>query len=266
MKHGREPWAPAYSMVIGCSRGLGAAIVDELLRREGIVIGIARSRSEQIEKFPTWSSSGRYRHVELDIGNSDSVAILKKVAVQFARAPFVIIFNAACLLDEVKVDGTINHAVVEEVNRTGVYGFGNVLQAFENAFIQNGGALVAISSINAFVPPLLERRIAYPASKAYLHMAMRSLRFIWPKNVRLMTIHLGHVGEICKGRIFGLIKQPSYTDAAEMIVRCIWKRQSPIDITYPLIYRITYRGLLKIVPDIYYRTLLRTFLRFTRAI
>ncbi len=259
-------WSKRCCVVVGSSRGLGAALVDGLLRHDvHLVVGVARTKLEDVPNHRRWVASQRYRHVEMDVARRESLSALKGIAEDFPSEPLLVIFNAACLLEDVRPDLSIDYQVFEEVNRVGVIGFGHVLGAFESHLLQHGGTFVAISSINAFRPPVLDRRVAYPASKAYLHMAMRSLRLIWPNKVRLVTIHLGHIGGNHKGRFFDSIKPPSYENVAEMIVREISNPNAPSEITYPVIYRILYRGILRIMPDTCYRKLLQFCLKIIGA-
>src|SRR3989338_7068293 len=174
-----------YSIVVGCSQGLGAAMVEELLKIESTrVIGIARRGLEEVETLTSFSASGRYSHVKLDITSSNCRKVLMSVASEIPHEPLCIYFNAAHVANDVRGDGTIDFAVFDNINTLGIGGLGNVIEAFEGHLLKYGGDLVGISSFSALVPPVNEPRVAYPASKAYLDMLLRCLSAVWGNKVR----------------------------------------------------------------------------------
>lgn len=182
-----------HCVIIGSSSGLGAALVEKFLsEKKFFVIGIARRRLDQIENGDRWVASGRYRHVEVDITSDECKDILTLLCKEFAAEPICVIFNAARVETDINKDGSFNYGIFSGVNRVGIDGLGNIIGAFEDHFLKHGGILIGISSFSAFMPPVFEPRIAYPASKAYMDMALRCLRVIWDK-VSIVTVHLGHM-------------------------------------------------------------------------
>jgi NAD(P)-dependent dehydrogenase (short-subunit alcohol dehydrogenase family) len=254
-------------IVVGSSHGLGAALVDELLQTgANPVVGVARTDLGQIPKGQSWTASRRYRHVQADIGQHESVAQLKTLVAGLPSEPLLVIFNAACLEQDVRADRSIDYRVFDDVTRVGVAGFAHLLEAFEERLLTFGGTLVAISSINAFVPSVLDRTIAYPASKAYVHMAMRSLALHWPEKIKTVVIHLGHVGSTRTGGFFKLIKPPTYAATAKRIINVISHSRIPREVTYPFFYRIAYGIILRLIPDAAYQRLLRFLLKRFQSI
>ena len=255
-------------VVIGSSRGLGNALVDELVCAKACcVTGIARTGFEAVPNHERWNTSGRYQHVEVDIGRRKSLEVLRKLSANFPPKKLCVIYNAACLIQDVNKDMSINHDAFEEVNRVGINGFGYVLRGFEQHLLKYGGTLTVISSINALKPPVLEPRIAYGATKAWLQMTMRCLRFVWPENVRLLTVYLGHIGGNRETGLHGMLR-PSYSRTARKIIQTLSRPRIPHEITYPFIYRIMYNYILKLIPDYLYYKLLVAFFknRFVKSI
>ena len=240
-------------IVVGSSRGLGAALVNELLEDGGpLVVGVSRSPIEAVENHEKLAASSNYRHLVTDIGSRDSVAALRNVALDLAPEALLVIFNAACVVKDVREDTTIDFQVFEEVNRVCINGFSHILEAFESHLTGFSGILVAISSINAIKPPVFEHRVAYAPSKAYLDMIMRSLAFLWP-NVNPVTVHLGKVGGN-RGGLFQKLLKPTYQSTARRIVGILAKRNVPRELTYPIFYRIVFKYFLKFLPDsLYYK-------------
>lgn len=230
--------------------------MDEFIQTDvRLVIGVARTEAKDIPRYEHWEASQRYRHVNIDIGQPESIGILQKLAVDLPSEPLLVIYNAACLTQDVHEDRSIDFDLLHEVNRVGVNGFSHTIQAFEPHFFKYGGILVGISSINAFKPPVLEPRVAYGATKAYLAMAMRCLRFAWPEKIQLVTIHLGHVGN--QQRDAHRVFYPTYAMTAHKIIRILARAKIPQEIIYPLWYAIPYKFLLPFLPDSLYFKMLR---------
>jgi NAD(P)-dependent dehydrogenase (short-subunit alcohol dehydrogenase family) len=241
-------------VVIGSSRGLGAALVDELLRQGAqSVVGVARTQIQDVAAGSEWLAGGRYRHVTTDVGRPECVPALLKALGTLAPEPVTVIFNAACFALDVREDGSFDHEAYREVNRVGVDGLGYVLRTFDEHWRVHGGMLVGISSINVWRPPVLARRIAYGASKAYLDMLLRNVALGWAGRVRTVRCHLGHIGD--EGRDHGALPaflKPSYRDAARELVRILGRERVPAEYTYPQIYRWLYRVALAPVSDAFF--------------
>ena len=253
-KKGRD--SLKYCIVIGSSRGLGAALVEELLKHKSYhVTGVARTGLEDISNHDKWADSGRYQHVSADISTSDCVEPLRAICAGFSHNPVCIIFNAALVMADVNGDGSIDYEVFNEINKIGIDGLGNAIRAFEPHLLKYGGILVGVSSVAAIVPPIVEQRVAYPASKAYMDMALRCLRFAWRKKVRVVTVRCGHLGG-SGANILSRLLMPSYEIAARKIVDSISGGKVANKIEFPFLYTKVYRFIHTFVPDfIYFRTL-----------
>ena len=249
-------------VIIGSSSGLGAALVNEFIERTPYnVVGIARTAYEKLSESHKWDASGRYRHIEMDITSSSCSGELKSRCRVFPGKPVCVIFNAAFMKPDIKKDGTINFKVFEEINRAGIYGLQNVISAFEGHLLASGGVLVGISSFSSMIPPVADLKAAYPATKAYLDMALRCFRLIWLNKVRVVTVHLGHIRK-CDGTdsFFDLIT-PTYPMVARKITGSLLKKKVPNEINYPLLYNVFYRYVLRFIPDKLYFYLFGRFLK-----
>lgn len=252
-------------VVIGSSRGLGAALVNELFRSgERVITGIDLTRFQDNPDYKGWVVSGKYRHFEMDIGKKESVAVLRKIVEELPPEPLLLFFNAACSERDVDETGAISFQIFEKVNRVGVDGFCHVLQAFEGHFLRYGGILVGISSINALMPPVLEPKVGYSATKAYLDMALRCLALTWPEKIKVATVHLGHIGGKQEEGFLKNLLKPSYQATAKTILRKVLRQKVHCEITYPFVYNLTYQYLFKLFSDRLYFRLMKLLLSLTR--
>ena len=246
-------------VIVGSSRGLGAALVDEFLSETSYqILGLARTNFSKIKCHDKWIVSQRYRHVEIDIASSHCREALKSIALQLPPKPICLIFNSAHIEKDINEDQSINFSAFDRVNRVGVIGLGNVLFAFEEHLLKYGGIVVGISSFWGAVAPLYLPWIAYPASKAYLNMVTRCLRVAWRKNVQVMAVNIGNLEEAGKDNQSNWIA-PTYRMAAKKIVRSVLGNRIPESINYPLWHSIVYLYILKFVPKIVYSWVFRSY-------
>ena len=249
-------------IIVGTSRGLGAALVNELLKKSNSdIVGISRHSIEKLPNYEQWKTTNRYHHLAADITDSEMVHELRNLCSRIVSQPLCLIFNAALVETELNDHGSINYNTFRNINQVGIDGFGNILRAVEKILLAKGGVFVGISSFSSLIPPVSEPRIAYPATKAYLNMALRCLTMVWGKNIDVVTIHLGHIG----GNQRGLIHQwimPSYDKTARKIVSSLLAKKIPRNIYYPYIYTIVYRFLFGLIPDTVYQRIFNLIRRF----
>ena len=229
-------------IIVGASRGLGASLVSKCLEKGLRVFGIGRSSEDDIKNRADWKKTGRFSYLQADIGDPACVGIMKSVINMCEGKPACIIFNAAVIESDVGYDRKLNFDIFKRVNRTGIDGFGHVLETFGDYLLLHGSMLVGISSISAWAPPVGGNKVAYPSSKAYLDMMLRSLRLLWNKKVHLMTVHLGHIGG--EGSWF----VPTYDSVAEKVVKATLSRRPPESLCMSAIYCAVY-SILKFMPD-----------------
>ena len=231
-----------FYIIVGASRGLGASLVNSCLKNGLRVVGIGRTSENAINDILTWRQTGRFKYIQADIGESSSVNIMRSIIGMCEDKPVCVIFNAAVIDSDVGDDGKLMFDMFTKVNRTGIDGFVHTLEAFEDYLISCGGMLVGISSISAWLPPSKGNKVAYPASKAYLDMALRSLRLLWHKRVYLMTVHLGHMS------VEGSWLIPRYDKMADKIIQATLSCRPPESICMSALYCIVY-GILRRMPD-----------------
>lgn len=229
-------------IIVGASRGLGASLVGRCLEEGLEVIGIGRTNENSVVSIAHWRKTGRFKYVQADITEPSSVSIMKSIVGAYKENPACVIFNAAVIESDVDDNGNLIFDVLKRVNTTGIDGFAHVLEALGNYLTSQRGMLVGISSISAWVPPIGGNKIAYPASKAYLDMVLRSLRLLWDKRVHIMTVHLGHIG----GGGSWLV--PKYDAVAQKILDSTLCKRPPESICMSTFYCFSYR-ILRMLPD-----------------
>ena len=164
-------------VVTGGQRGLGKAIVEELLQR-----GAAKVYATA--RVPRPSDDARVVSVALDVTDPDSVAALA------AAAP-----DADIVVNNAGIDGALKLLGsdiddVRAVFETNYFGALRIAKAFAPILARNGGgALVDIHSVLSWMGGFG----AYGASKAALWSATNSLRIELAKQGTLVTgVHLGY--------------------------------------------------------------------------
>ncbi|TAN40606.1 MAG: SDR family NAD(P)-dependent oxidoreductase [Nitrospirae bacterium] len=237
-----------HCVIIGASRGLGAALAEACLKnRDFSVIGIGRTAPEDIPDLGGWAETGRFQYFQADITTPNGSAILHSVSSLLPDQPACVIMNAAVIESDLAEDGTFLIDAYDRVNDAGIAGLGRVIDAFGEHLTRFKGVFVGISSLSALAPPFLDKRIAYPASKAFMTMALRSLRLVWKDRVRIMTVFPGYIGSSRPVRGFTWLA-PTYRTVARKIVRKIQGKRVPHTLLIPLPVGLIYR-LFSILPD-----------------
>jgi NAD(P)-dependent dehydrogenase (short-subunit alcohol dehydrogenase family) len=164
-------------VVTGGQRGLGKAVVDELLER-GAAKVYATARA------PKDSADPRVVSIALDVTDADSVAALADVASDAQ----IVINNAGIIGGHSLLDSDFEE--IRAVFETNYFGALRVARAFAPILARNGGgALVDIHSVLSWVAGFG----AYGASKAAFWSATNSLRLELEKQGTLVTgVHLGY--------------------------------------------------------------------------
>jgi NAD(P)-dependent dehydrogenase (short-subunit alcohol dehydrogenase family) len=164
-------------VVTGGQRGLGKAIVDELLAR-----GAARIYATA--RAPKPSENPRVVSIALDVTDPDSVAALALTA-----ADANIVVNNAGALGATQLLGS-DIEEIRAVFDTNYFGALRVAQAFAPILAANGGgALIDISSVLSWVGGFG----AYGDSKAAIWSATNSLRIeLEPQGTLVTSVHLGY--------------------------------------------------------------------------
>ncbi|MGB8386361.1 SDR family oxidoreductase [Mycobacterium sp.] len=164
-------------VVTGGQRGLGKAVVEELLRREAAKV-YATARA------PRLSEDHRVVSIPLDVTDQDSVAALANTASDAN----IVINNAGTFGAPKLLSSDIGE--VRAVFETNYFGALRVAKAFAPILADNGGgALVDIHSVLSWVGGFG----GYGDSKAAFWSATNSLRIELEKQGTVVTgVHLGY--------------------------------------------------------------------------
>jgi NAD(P)-dependent dehydrogenase (short-subunit alcohol dehydrogenase family) len=164
-------------VVTGGQRGLGKAIVDELLKR-----GAAKVYATARDPRP--SADPRVVSVALDVTRKDSIAALAAAAPDAG-----IVINNAGVFGATKLL-TADIEDVRAVFETNYFGAVQIAQAFAPVLARNGGgALVDIHSVLSWVGGFG----GYGDSKAAFWSATGSLRLeLEPQRTLVTGVHLGY--------------------------------------------------------------------------
>ncbi|EPH43061.1 putative oxidoreductase [Streptomyces aurantiacus JA 4570] len=165
-------------MVTGGRRGLGAALVDELLARGARKV-YATARSAYVDDRPEVVTA------ELEVRSAESVAALAEVAADAE----IVFNNAGVLLPAALLTGDVENAA--ETFDVNVFGPLRVARAFAPILAaNNGGALVNMHSVLSW----LAGSGAYGASKAAAWSLTNSLRLeLAPQNTQVVGVHAGFI-------------------------------------------------------------------------
>jgi NAD(P)-dependent dehydrogenase (short-subunit alcohol dehydrogenase family) len=165
-------------VVTGGRRGLGAALVDQVLARGARKV-YSTARSAFADDRPQV-----FTH-QLEVGSADSVAALAEIA----NDAEIVFNNAGILIPDSLLTGSLDH--VTETFDTNVFGPLRVTQAFAPILAANGGgAVVNVHSVLSW----LAGSGAYGASKAAIWSVTNSLRIeLASQNTQVVGVHAGFI-------------------------------------------------------------------------
>ena len=172
--------SPAF-IVTGASRGIGDAIVQELLRRGAQALGVARnldaSSAPQTEAIP-----GKCHYLRADVTReADRIAIVERAKRLFGRIDGVINNAGRAYRAPASETSIEEFRSLLEINLLAAFG---LAQAAYEALRTSRGTVVNISSVTSQVA--LPDRLAYGTTKAALDHFTRSLAAEWgPDGIRV---------------------------------------------------------------------------------
>ncbi|MFH0703347.1 MAG: SDR family NAD(P)-dependent oxidoreductase [bacterium] len=248
-------------IIIGSSKGLGAELVNEFLKYKNIrVFGIARTEYKEIQN--NRQNTEKYKHIKLDISSEECSSKIASICSELIGEPIYVIFNAACVKSDVKKDNFIDFDIWREIDSVGINGLRNVLEGVQSHLLEYGGVFMGISSYSALNPLIFFPTIAYPASKSYLNMVLRALRFIWKKNkkIRIISVNLGYMRKKQGNSILELMI-PTFSNVAKVLSRAIVDPKAPNTINYTPLYNFIYGYCFKFFPDSLYYWIFHVFLK-----
>src|ERR1700751_3985876 len=159
------PLANKVALVTGANRGIGAAVVQEMLKAGVAKIYAAARNTKTLPAF----GDPRVVPLQLDITSDTSV----NAAADTAKDVDVLVNNAGTLAFGDYIGSTFES--FEDDMRANYFGTLRVLRAFTPQFVaRNSGTIVNVSSVVGLsaVPVMA----GYSASKAALHSLTQSLR------------------------------------------------------------------------------------------
>lgn len=170
-------------VVTGANRGIGAAVVRELLKHK---VGKIYAAARNTKNLPDFGDN-RVVPLTLDITNAQQAA----AAAEKAKDVHVLINNAGTAAFGGISDGKWE-TIAADMN-TNYYGTLSVTQAFLPALKKNGNAVIAnVASVVSFAP--VTALGSYSASKAALHSATQTLRTeLAPQGVHVAGIYPGPI-------------------------------------------------------------------------
>lgn len=169
-------------LVSGANRGIGAAIVKELLKTDVEKIYATARRTASLPDF----GDARAVPLQLDIADQSSI----EQAAAMAKDVDILVNNAAILAVTDFITTPLDELDTEM--RTNFYGTLRVTRAFMPALLAEAGTIVNIVSVSGLVatPPAS----AYAASKAALHSLTQTLRMTLKKSgIKVIGVYPGPV-------------------------------------------------------------------------
>lgn len=218
-------------IVTGANRGIGAAIVRELLKHK---VGKIYAAARKVKNLPDFSDK-RVVPLKLDITDQSQV----KAAAEKAKDAHVLINNAGIAQFGATLDGTLDSAIANM--NTNYYGTLHMMRAFVPVLHKNGNGLIAnVSSIVGLAPfPAIG---SYSVSKAAVHSLTQSARAeLAASNIHVIGIYPGPIdtdmskdfpmdkaspASTAEHIVAGLIAGDEYIfpDAESQRVGTLWKR------------------------------------------
>jgi short-subunit dehydrogenase len=240
--------------VTGASSGLGRALCVRLIRTGHRVWGVAR-REEELQSLAR-ELGDRFRACALDVTDAAALRRLRERMEREGGVPGFFVLCAGVQRDDMS-DGGFDAAAAEENVRVNLQGVMGCIQEFLPVFLERrSGTFVCIGSTAALRPS--RRSAGYAASKAALHMLLRSLRLRYAgRGVRFATVIAGPLATpMWEGRRSWLVPAPEA--AARRVERFLSSRRTVL--YYPfastLLLRLT-RG----IPDAFFSAAASAFLQ-----
>lgn len=193
-------------IVTGANRGIGAAIVRELLKHK---VGKVYAAARKVESLPDFGDS-RVVPVALDITNAAQVA----AAAERAKDVNVLVNNAGIATFASLTEGGTD-AITADMN-TNYFGTLGVIRAFVPALQKNGKGLIAnVVSVVGLAP--IAAVAGYSASKAALHSATQAIRTeLAARHIRVSGIYPGPI-DTDMARGFPLAKASAESTAQAIV-------------------------------------------------
>jgi NAD(P)-dependent dehydrogenase (short-subunit alcohol dehydrogenase family) len=173
--------------VTGSNRGIGRAIVEELIKR-GAAKVYAAARNTAALKELVDTSNGKVVAVRLDVTNEEQIQAAAKIAPDTQ-----ILFNNAGIVYYTGIVSAPDSKSARAQMEVNYFGLMNMTRAFAPLLVKNGGGvMVNISSIGGLVG--IPAMGTYGASKAAIHSLTQSVRGeLSVQGTRLIGVYPGPI-------------------------------------------------------------------------
>ena len=176
------------AVVTGSTRGIGRAIAERFVAEGARVV--VNARSADAADAAALEIGGKTVGVGADVGSASGAQRVVDGALEAFGGLDVMVCNAGIAMPRDSLDiSEDDWRRTLDVNLTGV--FFCAQRAARVMLKRGGGAIVTISSLQAFAP--LARRVAYAAAKGGVVAMTRSLAAEWAPAVRVNSVAPGYV-------------------------------------------------------------------------
>jgi NAD(P)-dependent dehydrogenase (short-subunit alcohol dehydrogenase family) len=216
------------ALIIGASRGLGLAIVEELLKRNWNVIGTVREGTKTKLNLLAQKWDGKLRIESLDMTIPSQIELLKS---RLKGESLNLLFVNAGVANEKGMAETIGEISTEEFVRVMVTNTLSPMRVLEQLaeFVRNGGVIGAMSSGQGSIADNENGgNDVYRASKAALNMVMRSFSVRKGNDFSLLLLAPGWI----KTDMGGQNAKFSIEDVIEDIVNTIVAQEGKSGLQY----------------------------------
>lgn len=189
--------SPGWALVTGGSRGIGKAIVLELARA-GYAVEFTWRSNEAAATETEQAAGAKVRGHACDSADSEAVAALADRLLKEKGPPKVIISNAGVTADA--LISSMTRTQWRDVLSANLDGAFHIVNAFADAMMTSGGAIVFISSVSGIKG--IAGQANYASSKAGLSGMARALAVELGRfGIRVNAVAPGFVGTDMLGSI-----------------------------------------------------------------
>lgn len=209
------------AIVTGGNRGIGREIAQALAEAGADVI-VANRNSESGEEAATEiaeSTGVKTLAVETDVADEESVQQMVAAVVEEFGPIDVLVNNAGIVVHESAETMTVDEwDAVIDVNLRGTFFCSKYVG--ESMMESDGGSIVNISSMSAFIANYPQRQVAYNASKGGVESFTRQLASEWAEHdIRINTIAPGYIRT----------DNTDQADTVESDIDAVWKSEMLMD-------------------------------------
>ncbi|PJJ53060.1 SDR family oxidoreductase [Hymenobacter chitinivorans] len=175
------------ALVTGASKGIGAAVAEELLRFGATVIAVARGAADLDAQVAQWQAQGLDAHaLSADLSRPDEREnLLREVSRRWPKLHILVNNVGTNIRKSTAVYSPEDYRHVMETNLEST--FGMCQAAYPLLQLEGGGCIVNISSVAGLVH--LRTGSVYGMTKAAIIQLTRNLAVEWaPDNIRVNCI------------------------------------------------------------------------------